>query len=182
MEVPVKNRMRIFGQLVLACVILASFQECLRAGPTPIVFVPRDIPAARERHRMLGRAFIGVANSSTRTAARYSTMRDALGAPVVRIAIHHYPAAWGGFAVVAEYITRLLDAAAEGELQPGPNWAEGKTTEVFGTIEFRGGVRRPLEAAKGYVCFQDVSSGNWCGRYLGPNRERWIVPQNASHK
>jgi len=131
---------------------------------------------------MLGRAFTGTATSSTRPAARYSTVRDALGAPVVRIAIHHYPAAWGDFAVVAEYLTRLLDAAAEGQLQPGPYWAEGKTTEVFGTIEFRGSVTRPLEAAKGYVCFQDVRGGNWCGRYLGPNRERWIMPKDASHE
>ena len=124
---------------------------------------------------MLGRAFSGTA-----TSTRYSTMRDALGAPVVRIAIHHYPAAWGDFAVVAEYITRLLDATAEGQLHPGAYWAEGPATEVFGTIEFRGGVKRPLEAAKGYVCFQDIRSGNWCGRYLGPNREQWIVPQQKT--
>lgn len=107
--------MQLLGQLVLACAILASLPGCLQAGPIPIVFVPRDTPAARERNCMLGRAFTGTATSSTRPAARYSTMREALGAPVVRIAIHDYPAAWGDFAVVADYITRLLDAAAEGQ-------------------------------------------------------------------
>ena len=108
-------------------------------------------------------------------------MREALGGPVTRIVIHHYPKTWGRFRVVAEYVNRLLDAPAEGGLAPFPYWAEGRAPEVFGTIEFAGGTKRPLELAKGYVFFQDIEGRSWWGRYLGP-RDRWVVPKEASPK
>lgn len=175
--------MPILGRLLLLCVALAPLQGCLAGEPRPalVVFVPRDIPAGEFLHD-LGYDLHATTNPSIRTPDSHLTMRDALGAPVTRIVIHHYPAAWGRFTVVADYITRLLDAQAEGGLHAFPYWAEGRTPEVFGTIEFVGGTKRPLKAAKGYLFFQDKEGRSWFGRYLGPDRERWVVPKEASPK
>ena len=145
-------------------------------GPVPVVFVPSDIPAETSR-RLLGR---GLENPSKQPPYSHATVREALGASVVRIAIHQYPPAWGSFAIVAEYITRLLDAQPEGELRPTPIWAEGVVPQVFGTIEFEGGVSRPLQVAKGYVFFHDIKGRSWCARYLGGDPKREVVPKIPS--
>ena len=146
------------------------------ANQIPVLFVPREIPVEASR-RLLGR---GLENPSKQPPYSHATMREALGAPVVRIAIHQYPPAWGSFAVVADYITRLLDASPEGELRPTPIWAEGVVPQVFGTIEFEGGVSRPLQVARGYVFFQDRKGLSWCARYLGGDPKLWVVPKIPS--
>jgi hypothetical protein len=146
------------------------------SGQVPVVFVPRDIPVEASR-RLLGR---GLESPSNQPPYSHATMREALGAPVVSIAIHQYPPAWGSFTVVAEYITRLLDAHPEGELRPTPIWAEGVVPQVFGTIEFQGGVKRPLQVARGYVFFHDLKGRSWCARYLGGDPKRWVIPKEPS--
>jgi hypothetical protein len=156
---------------------LGALPWCLiAADQIPVVFVPRDIPVEASR-RLLGR---GLESPSNQPPYGHATMREALGAPVVRIAIHQYPPAWGSFTVVAEYITRLLDAQPEGELRPTPIWSEGAIPQVFGTIEFGGGVSRPLQVARGYVFFQDVKGRSWCARYLGGDPKREVVPKIPS--
>ena len=161
------SRTSAIGGLVLVGAALAA------AGQIPVVFVPRDIPVEESR-RILGR---GLENPSKQPPYSHPTMREALGAPVVCIAIHQYPPAWGSFTLVAEYITRLLDAQPEGELRPTPIWAEGVVPQVFGTLEFEGGVSRPLQVARGYVFFHDINGRSWCARYLGGDPQLWVVPK-----
>ena len=103
-------------------------------------------------------------------------MRQVLGGPVTRVEIHQYPKTWGSFSVVSEYVNRLMDAPPESGLLPMPIWAESVTAEVFGTIEFVRGTRRPLQVAKGYLFFQDIEGRNWFARYLGGEKDRWVVP------
>ena len=78
--------------------------------------------------------------------------------------------------MVKAYIGRLLSAVPEGgTLVPTVYWAEGRSAEIFGSIEFPQGQRRPLRAANGYAHLKDAAGCEWWGRYLGPDRSNWVV-------
>ena len=92
------------------------------------------------------------------------------------ILIHQFDAQWPSFDVVKAYIRRLLSAVPEGgQLVPTVYWAEMRSAEIFGSIEFPPGQHRPLRVANGYAHLQDAAGCEWWGRYLGPDRNTWVV-------
>jgi hypothetical protein len=92
------------------------------------------------------------------------------------ILVHQFDGEWPSFDVVKAYIRRLLSAVPEGgQLVPTVYWAEMRSAEIFGTIEFPRGPRRPFRAANGYAHLQDATGCEWWGRYLGPDRSTWVV-------
>ncbi len=74
------------------------------------------------------------------------------------------------------YIVRLLNAMPEGGApSPGVYWAEMREGEVLASVEFVDGRRAPLHLANGYAHAQDSAGCEWWGRYLGPDRSKWVV-------
>ena len=67
----------------------------------------------------------------------------------------------------------------EEHLVPGSSFTyEGslaRPAEIFASVEFANGRRRPLQLANGYAHAQDASGCEWWGRYLGPDRSKWVV-------
>ena len=93
-----------------------------------------------------------------------------------KILVHRFDGEWPSFEVVKAYIQRLLGAMPEGDkLVPTVYWAEMRSAEIFGTIEFPQGLRRPFRAANGYAHLQDATGCEWWGRYLGPDQNNWVV-------
>jgi len=78
--------------------------------------------------------------------------------------------------VVKAYIRRLLSAVPEGgKLVPTVYWAEMRSAEIFGAIEFPQGKRRSFRAANGYAHLQDAAGCEWWGGVPGPRPSTWIV-------
>jgi hypothetical protein len=93
-----------------------------------------------------------------------------------KILVHQFDGEWPSFEVVKAYIRRRLSAVPEGgKLVPTVYWAEMRSAEIFGAIEFPQGKRRSFRAANGYAHLQDAAGCEWWGRYLGPDRSTWIV-------
>jgi hypothetical protein len=92
------------------------------------------------------------------------------------ILVHQFDGQWPSFDVVKAYIRRLLSAVPEGgQLMPTVYWAEMRSAEIFGSIEFPPGQPRPLRIANGYAHLQDAAGCEWWGRYLGPDQNTWVV-------
>ena len=90
-----------------------------------------------------------------------------------KILVHQFDGEWPSFEVVKAYIRRLLSAVPEGgKLVPTVYWAEMRSAEIFGAIEFPQGKRRSFRAANGYAHLQDAAGCEWWGGYLGPDRAR----------
>jgi hypothetical protein len=131
--------------------------------------------SASEPRRDIGRSFDQSSACSNRRPA--STIREILGANVEAIAVHHYDKpTWPNMMVVTEYLHRVMDAHPEGGgLQSEVYWAEGRFAEIVASVEFTNGRKSRLEFANGYTHVEDGSGCQWWGRYLGPDRSKWIV-------
>ena len=93
-----------------------------------------------------------------------------------KILVHQFDGEWPTFEVVKAYIQRLLGAVPEGgKLVPTVYWAEMRSAEIFGAIEFPQGQRRPFRAANGYAQLQDAAGCERWERYLGPDQNNWVV-------
>src|SRR5713101_6067499 len=89
----------------------------------------------------------GEASCPSRPAGK-TTIREALRPDVKRILIHQYdPSDWRDLETVRGYLRRLLNAEPEG----GMHWAEARPAEIFASVEFANGQRRPLQFANGYA-------------------------------
>ena len=132
-----------------------------------------DEPSASEKID-LGRPFGTPVCASGRSG---KTLLEALLPDARRILIHHYDRRdWRDLATVTGYVRRLLGAEPEGGmLSAGVYWAESRPAEILASVEFSTGQRRPLRLANGYAHVQDVSGCEWWGRYLGPDRSKWVV-------
>jgi hypothetical protein len=131
--------------------------------------------AASERRRDIGRPFDESTHcSGTRSA---TTIRELLGADAKAIDVHRYDkAAWSSIAIVTEYIHRIMAGQPEDrELLRKPYWAEERLVEIEGAVEFTSGRKSRIEFANGYAHVEDDSGCEWWGRYLGPDRSKWIV-------
>ena len=172
--------MKSYETLLFIALVLAVGPHGLNAfqsGGTnqfAILNAPREY-AASELSRQLGRSFETPGVCLERRSG--ATILQILGPNARAISIHHYnKAAWPDMAVVTEYLHRILGALPEGE-QPssGVYWAEGKSVEILGTVEFTNGMETRIEFANGYAHFEDEFGCQWWARYLGPDRSRWIV-------
>ena len=105
------------------------------------------------------------------------TLGEALRSEAKKILIHQFDErTWGDLDTVRDYLGRLLNAEPEGGiLSPAVYWAEARAAEIFASVEFANGHRRPLQLANGYAHVQDASGCEWWGRYLGPDRSKWVV-------
>jgi hypothetical protein len=139
-----------------------------------IVDVSRDYEVSAER-RDIGRPF----DESRRCSEKKVVTRisELLGADVTAIHLQRYDkAAWSNRAVVTDYIHRIIAGQPEtGELSPSVNWAEGRRVEIEAMVQFRSGRTSRIEFANGYAHVEDDSGCEWWGRYLGPDRSKWIV-------
>jgi len=71
---------------------------------------------------------------------------------------------------------RLLAAVPEGGApSPGVYRAEMREGEIIASVEFADGRRAPFHLGNGYAHGQDSAGCEWWGRYLGPDRSKWIV-------
>lgn len=142
--------------------------------PIEINDVSRDY-AASEQRRNIGRPF----DESTRCSGNRSAtaIRELMGADAKAIHVHRYDkAAWSSIAVVTEYIHRIFAGQPENrELLRHSYWAEGRLVEIEGAVEFATGRKSRIEFANGYAHVEDDSGCEWWGRYLGPDRSKWIV-------
>jgi hypothetical protein len=131
--------------------------------------------AASERRRDIGRPF----DQSTRCSGKRSatTIRELLGAETKVIHVHRYDKeSWSSMTAVTEYIHRIMAGQPEtGELLRTIHWAEGMNVEIEGAVEFTSGRKSRIEFANGYAHVEDESGCEWWGRYLGPDRGKWIV-------
>lgn len=91
--------------------------------------------------------------------------------------VHRYDeAAWSSITVVTRYTHRIIAGPPETrELLRNVHWAEMKLVETEGTVEFAIGRKSRIEFANGYAHVEDDSGCEWWGRYLGPDRSKWIV-------
>ena len=135
-----------------------------------IVDDPRAISADRVD---VGRA-LGTTSCESRQASQ--TILEAL-VDARKIRIHQFDGReLPSFDAVKDYIRRLLSAVPEGDkLVPTMYWAEGRSTEIFGSVEFSQGPLRPFRVANGYAHVQDAAGCEWWGRYLGPDESKWVV-------
>ena len=94
-----------------------------------------------------------------------------------KILVHQFDGReWPSFGAAKDYIRRLLSAVPEGgQLVPTVYWAEGRSTEIFASVEFSQGEPRPFRVANGYAHVQDPSGCEWWARYLGPDQSKWVV-------
>src|SRR5712692_1728479 len=144
--------------------------ESSTARPEPEVEIVNDPRPPRSARIDLGLKF-GEASCPSRPE-RKTTIREALRPDVKRILIHQYdPSDWRDLETVRGYLRRLLNAEPEG----GMHWAEARPAEIFASVEFANGQRRPLQFANGYAHVQDASGCEWWARYLGPDRSKWVV-------
>lgn len=143
----------------------------LSGGGIDILNDPR--PAATDKID-LGRPF-GTAPCVSKQPGR--TILGMLLPDANRILIHRFDRGeWRDLETVKGYIRRLLSAEPEGGmLSASVHWAELRPMEIFASVEFANGQRRPLHVANGYAHFQDGSGCEWWARYLGPDRSKWVV-------
>ena len=139
-----------------------------------IIDVSRDY-AASERRRDIGRPFDESKRCSGKRSA--TTIRELLGADLKAIHVDRYDkAAWSRITAVTDYIHRVLAGQPETrELLRNIHWAEGRLVEIEGSVEFASGRKSRIEFANGYAHVEDDAGCEWWGRYLGPDRSKWIV-------
>jgi hypothetical protein len=153
----------------------------------PVVYVPlvyaqselyRDVSRPFERSKLCaGRTMESVTTDRRRPAS----IREILGGDATLIRVHYYEKPrWKNMALVTDYIDRILDAAPEAGLIPGPMWSEGKVVEIIAEVEFASGKRSRFDLANGYVHIEDASGCAWYGRYLGGDRTKWTVRKGTT--
>lgn len=149
--------------------------ESSTARSEPEVEIVNDPRPSLSARIDLGRRF-GEAPCPSKPARR-TTIREALRPDAKRILIHQYDATdWRDLETLRGYLRRLLNAEPEGGmLSPAVYWAEARPAEIFASVEFANGQRRPLQLANGYAHVQDASGCEWWARYLGPDRSKWVV-------
>ena len=165
--------------LSFALILVATFPSHAAAqssGSAHIAIV--DAPGtgvATALRRDLGRPFEPPRPCEIRQPG--GTVREVLGPSVRAILVHNYDRpAWRNMTVVGDYIRRVLDARPEaGDLQPNVYWAEGSRAEVVGSSEFSSGRLSRIEFANGYAHVEDAAGCQWWGRYLGGDRDAWVV-------
>jgi hypothetical protein len=139
-----------------------------------IVDAAREYAASDARHDA-GRRFDPSRTCSVKKSA--ATIREILGPDLKAIRVDRYDKAqWSNMTAVSEYLQRIVAGQPEGrELLPYIHWAEGRRVEIEGVAEFAGGGTTRVEFANGYAHVQDASGCEWWGRYLGGDRNTWIV-------
>jgi hypothetical protein len=158
--------------LALLLGVTVGIQETASgASGVQIVGNPRSYSSERID---LGRPF-----ETTPCASRRSgeTSLAGLLADAKMIAVHRFePRRWRDLDEVRAYVVRLLAAVPEGGApSPGVYWAELREGEIIASVEFADGRRAPFHLGNGYAHVQDSAGCEWWGRYLGPDRSRWIV-------
>jgi hypothetical protein len=99
------------------------------AGQNRIAILARE-PASTEPPRSVGRPFEPATPCSVSTKA--PTIALTLGPKAKPLIVHHYDNRAGpDFAIVEDYLRRILNGRPEGEsVEPGVYWAEGRRVEI----------------------------------------------------
>jgi hypothetical protein len=123
----------------------------------------------------LGRPFKPEVQCTSRRKG--STALDVLRPGLTAVVIHRYDRqAWPEIAQAEDYLRRILRAVPEGD---GPQehiyWSEGSLVQIEGTLIFANGPERRMAVGNGYIHFEDQSGCQWWGRFLGPDRKKWVV-------
>jgi len=107
-----------------------------------------------------------------------ATVFDVLGRDVRSLVLAFYDRqTWGDAKSAGDYINRIFSAVPEGGApQPTVYWAESPPILISGTLAFGTGPPRRVLIGKGYIHFEDDSGCQWWGRYLGPDKSKWVVP------
>ena len=159
-----------FGPLV----VTASRQQQTSNDKIAIV---RDVQSAGvlDPTAWLSRPFQTAGPCASRRAG--TTALQLLRPDVRTVAIQWYDTqAWSELPRAAAYVRRILDAVPEGgALQEHIYWSEDRPVEIAGVLIFSEGPPRQIALGNGYLHFEDQSGCQWWGRYLGPNRDSWVV-------
>ena len=107
-----------------------------------------------------------------------ATVFDVLGRDVRSLILAFYDRqTWGDAKSAGDYVNRIFSAVPEGGApQSTVYWSESPPILISGTLAFVKGPPRRVLIGKGYIHFEDESGCQWWGRYLGPDKSKWVVP------